>query len=89
MSQSHIATNAAPQTTKSPDLRKIMRDEQNAQLAKETDIKLRSCNILVHRVAESIIGDKHQAKQRDEEYVSNFLQTLGVNNEYRATYRLG
>ena len=27
VSQSHIATNAAPQTTEIPDLRKIMRDE--------------------------------------------------------------
>ena len=89
MSQSHIATNAAPQTINSPDLRKIMRDEQNAQLAEETDIKLGSFNILMHRVAESTIGDKRQAKQRDEEYVSNFLQTLGVNKEYKATYRLG
>ena len=88
VSQSHIATNAAPQTTESPDLCKIMRDEQNAQLAEETDIKPRSCNTLMHRVAESTIGDKHQAKQRDEEYVSNFLQTLGVNKEYKAN-RLG
>ena len=42
----------------------------------------------MHRVAESTIGDKHQAKQRDEEYASNFLQTLRVNKEYKATYRL-
>ena len=65
MSQSRIATNAAPQTTESPDLRKIMRDEQNeqnAQLTEETDIKLRSCNILMHRVAESTIGDKQNSK---------------------------
>ena len=89
VSQSHIAMNAAPQTTKSPDLRKIMRDEQNAQLAAETDIKLRSCNILMHRIAESTIGDNHQAKQRDGKYVSNFLQTLVVNKEYKAAYRLG
>ena len=33
VSQSHIATNAAPQTTEIPDLRKIMRDEQNAQIS--------------------------------------------------------
>ena len=45
VSQSHIATNAARQTTKNPDLRKILRDEQNAPLAEETAIKLRSCNI--------------------------------------------
>ena len=65
VSQSHIAMNAAPQTTKSPVLRKIMRDEQNAQLTEETDIKLWSCNILMHRVAESTIGDKHQTKHPD------------------------
>ena len=80
VSQSHIATNAAtPQTTEIPDLCKIMRDEQNAQLAEETDIKRRSCNFLIHGVAESVSGEKHQAKERDEEYVSNFLQTIGVN----------
>ena len=66
-----------------------MRDEQNALLAEETNIKLRSCNFLTHRVAESTIAEKHQAQQRDEKYVSNFLQTLGVNKEYKATYRLG
>ena len=65
VSQSHIATNATPQTTESPNLREIMREKQNAQLAEETDIKLRSCNILMHRVAESTIGDKHQAKHPD------------------------
>ena len=89
VSQSHIATNAAPQTTEIPDLRKIMRDEQNAQLAEEIDIKRRSCNFLMHGVAESASGEKHQAKERDEEYVSNFLQTIGVNKELKATYRLG
>ena len=87
VNQSHITMNATSQTTKSPDLHKIMRDEQNAQLAEETDIKLRSCNILMHRVTESTIGNKLQAKQHDEEYVSNFLQTLGVNKEYKANRR--
>ena len=88
-SQSHTAMDAQPQTTQIPDQRKIMRDEQNAQLAEETDIKLRSCNFLMHGVAESVSGEKHQANERDGKYVSDFLQTLGVNKEYKAIYRLG
>ena len=66
-----------------------LRDEQNAQLAEETDIKLRSCNFLMHGVAESVSGEKHQANEHDGKYVSDFLQTLGVNKEYKAIYRLG
>ena len=42
-----------------------MRDEQNVQLAEETDIKLQSCNFLMHGVAESVSGEKHQANERD------------------------
>ena len=87
--QSHINTTAQPQTTEIPDQRKIMRDDQIAQLAEETGIKLRACNFLMHGVAENVSGGKHQAKERDGKYVSDFLQTLGVNKEYKAIYRLG
>ena len=61
VSQSHTATDAQPQTTEIPDLRKTMRDEQNAQLAEETDIKLRSWNFLMHGVAESAKNTKQMS----------------------------
>ena len=62
-----------------------MKEEQNEQLAEETDKHLRSCNLIMHGVAENTIGD--QAKHRDEEYITQFIEALGLHTE--SAYRLG
>ena len=63
---SQATMNATPQSTNTTDLRSIIREEQNEQLAEESDKKMRSCNLILHGVRESITDDKNQAKQRDK-----------------------
>ena len=40
-------------------------------------------------VTESIIVDKNQSKQRDEEFITTFIQDPGLEIEYKSIYRLG
>ena len=43
----------------------------------------------MHDVAETTIGDNDQAKHRDEEYVTKFIEALRLRTEYKSVYRLG
>ena len=86
---SQVAMNATPQSTNTIDLRSIIREEQNEQLAEESDKKKRSCNLILHGVRESITDDKNQAKQRDKEFITTFIGDVGLDIEYKSTYRLG
>ena len=44
---SQVATNAIPQTSDNTDIPTIIREEQNEQLAEETDKNMRSCNLIL------------------------------------------
>ena len=66
-----------------------MREEQNEQLAEETNKKLHSCNLILHGVVENTIGDNDQAKHCDEEYITKFIEALGLHTDYKSAYRLG
>lgn len=88
-----VPTVTTPERLSTPvpaqDLRTIIREEQNEQLAEETDKKSRACNYILHGVPETAIADNNHAKQRDEEYISNFIGNLGLNLEFKSLIRLG
>ena len=73
---------------KTPDLRAIMRDERNEQLADEAEKKHRACNFVIHGFTEGT-GDNAACKQFDNNAVTSLLAELGVNVTFKATYRLG
>ena len=50
---------------------------------------MRSCNLILHGVRESITDDKNQAKQRDKEFIITFIGDVGLDIEYKSTYSLG
>ena len=68
------------------DFREIIRQEKNEQLAEETEKRSRACNFIIHGVAENINCD---TKQREEDYVTTLITTLGLNMSYKSLYRLG
>ena len=86
---SQVATYAIPQTSDNTDLRAIIMEEKNEQLAAETEKKMRFCNLILHGVKESITVDKNQSKQRDEEFITTFIEDLWLEIKYKSIYRLG
>ena len=48
------------------DLRTIIREERNDELAEENEKKRRACNIILHGVNEAFSVDKNEAKKHDE-----------------------
>ena len=83
------AAQTAPRDPPTHDFRAIIRAEHNEQLAEETEKKSRSGNLVIHGFPESISTDKNEAKHHDEEFVGTFLKDLGLQIEYRSTFRLG
>ena len=75
--------------TPTPDIRAIMREEENAKLADETDKKRRAANLIVHGVVESMNPDKEITKKHDSDFVNKLLGDLGLNMEPKATFRIG
>jgi hypothetical protein len=83
----HEAVTSQPIQTETKDLRKIIKDAKNEELAEETDKKSRSCNIILHGLRECIGDD---AKGTDEAYVKSFLETLKTSaTTYKSIFRLG
>ena len=78
---------ATPSST--PDIRAIMREEENAKLADETDKKRRACNFIVHGVVESMNPDKEVMKKHDTDVVNKLIGDLGLNVELKAIFRIG
>ena len=72
-----------------PDLRSIIREEQNEQLADETDKKRRACNFVIHGVEENTNSNKDEAKQRDQEIVTTLMEDLQLECDYKTIFRLG
>ena len=88
-SESNVAATQEENQTKKPlDFRTIMRDERNEQLADEAEKKQRGCNFVVHGMVEGT-GDNDECKQFDKNAVTSLLTDLGVNVNFKATYRLG
>ena len=50
---------------------------------------MRFCNLILHGVKESITVDKNQSKQRDEEFITTFIEDLWLEIKYKSIYRLG
>ena len=67
----------------------MIREERNEQLAEETDKKLRSCNIVLHGLAELITDNKLDAKKHDDTLIDVFITDLGLEVNYKSTTRLG
>ena len=75
--------------TSTPDIRAIMRKEENVKLADETDKKRRACNFIVHGVLESTNPNKEEVKKHDADFVSKLIGDLGLNMEPKAMFRIG
>ena len=71
--KSQVATNAIPQTSDDTDLRAIIREEQNEQLAEETDKKMRSCNLIL-KVSVLIYGYFNETMQCIKCLIENVLK---------------
>lgn len=85
-----VEKNAQIETVKVKDVENfqyIMRNAKNEELAEEREKQRRSCNIIIHGVNES--ENNVEQKKKDEEYVENFIITLGKPLEFKSVVRLG
>lgn len=71
------------------NLRTIMHEARNEELAEERDKKLRSANIILHGVNEINNTNKDEAKMADGKYMMEFFDAVGVNVTYKSLIRLG
>ena len=51
------------------DLRYIMREERNRELAEQSEKRRRTCNIVIHGVNVAVGVEKNDGKKQDETYV--------------------
>ena len=84
-----IVGDSLPKPPENADLRSIIKEAKNEQLAEESDKKLRACNIILHGVNEAMSNDKHEAKKIDESHVNSLIETLGLEITYKSVIRLG
>ena len=63
-----------------------MNENRNEQLVQERERKIRSTNIILHGVSEDV--DKNKGNP-DEEFVTAFLETIGISNKPDSIIRLG
>ena len=68
------------------DFKVIMNENRNEQLVQERERKIRSTNIILHGVSEDV--DKNEGNP-DEEFVTAFLETIGISNKPDSIIRLG
>ena len=71
------------------DFRSIINEQRNIELNEAKDKKIRAANVIIHGVTEPDSSDKDQCKKFNEDFVSDFLQTVGVNVSSKTIYRLG
>lgn len=83
-----IINTPAPATSP-PDLRSIMREQQNDHLVQERDKKQRSCNLVIHGIMENNSDDRNLAKTKDDEFVKNFFTDIGLDLKHKSLFRLG
>ena len=74
-----------------PDLRSIMREQENEKLADETDKKRRACNFIVHGVGENVASEeeKEQSKQKDKDFINKLIRYVGLEFEIKSIFRIG
>ena len=66
------------------DLRTIMREERNEQLAEEADRKLQASNFGVLEGT----GDRTASKDEDNKMIETLIADLGLQFTHKSTYRL-
>ena len=71
------------------NFRSIINEQRNLELNETNDKKARAANIIIHGVAEPDTSDKDLSKKYNEDYITEFLQVVGVNVTSRSVYRLG
>ena len=76
---------ALTKTNPRDELKLVMTESKNDELLQQRERKLRSCNIIIHGVEE----EKENSTETDEQFVTEFLSALGVNQEPKSTVRLG
>lgn len=74
-----------------PDIRSIIREEENERLADETDKKRRTCNFIVHGVKENVIPENQgkQSKKMDKDFVNALISDVGMSFNIKQVFRLG
>ena len=72
-----------------PNLRTIMQETQNEQLAEQTDQRQRECNIIIHGIEEAYETDENKRKQNDETYVHSLFNTVAEDISYKSITRIG
>ena len=70
------------------DLRAVIREERNTQLAEESDKKMRACNLILHGNIESS-GEIPERKLHDKNFIESFFRDIGVESSYKSITRLG
>ena len=71
------------------DLRIIMKEARNEELAEESEKKQRACNIIVHGIEEWSSTDIEEAKEGDREFVKSLIGALRLSTTYKGCLRIG
>ena len=71
------------------NIRAIMMEARNDELADESDKKLRSSNIILHGVLEATNNGKDEIKKMDEAYVTQFIDALENKAPFKSVFRIG
>ena len=72
-----------------PDFKAIIREQQNEDLAEESEQKRRACNIVVHGFPDSPNQAKELAEKHDGDFVTDLFKDMNVQIEYKSIFRLG
>ena len=78
-----------PKPAEKVNFRIIMKEAKNDELAEESDKKLRTCNIILHRVKEASNDNKEEAKMIDETVVTEFIDAVGIQATFKVIVRIG
>ena len=83
-----VAENTVEGSYKEPmDIRGIVREAKNEEIAEENEKKRRSCNIVLHGVTES--EKKEDIKTEDVRYVRKFIETVDNTATFKTIFRIG
>ena len=66
------------------DLRSIMREERNEELAEQSEKRRRVCNIVMHEVNEAVGVGKEDGQKHDELFVNTFIDTIKVAATFKS-----
>ena len=79
----NIQPSAEPATipTVVTNLRTIIEETRNEDLAEENEKKIRACNIIIHGVSESSSTENDEAKKHDVDFVTNLNEAISITTE--------